>query len=34
VVEGRDPERDEVELMIGMAAAASTYLSKKYAKRE
>jgi hypothetical protein len=32
VVEGREAKRDEVELMIGMAAAAATYLSRKFYK--
>ena len=30
VVEGREPEQAEAELLVGLAATVATYLSKKF----
>lgn len=32
--EGRVPEREETELVVGVAAAVSTYLTRKEARQE
>jgi len=29
-VEGREPEREEAELLVGLASTMATYLSKKF----